>query len=97
MVLERLEAELLGDDDGDRATVEIPPPSTSNVPIPDASTLPLASQPSSLCGGRGGRVVVGVGRGSRPLPPTQDEETPTPGAHRSREKNLHVSHGKRKY
>jgi hypothetical protein len=80
MVLERLEAELLGDHipGGD-----MPPPSTSNVL--DASILPLSSQrPLS----RGGHSAVG--RVPRSLPPT-----PTL-LQRSWEKKLDVSRGKRK-
>jgi hypothetical protein len=55
MVLERLEAKLLGDHDGDHIPGgDMPPPSTSNVP--DASIFPLSSQrPLS----RGGHSVVG--------------------------------------
>ena len=75
--LEHLEAELLGDDDGDLAIVEMQT-STSNVP--NAPTLPLSSQPPSLCGG-----CVAVGSGSRPLLPTQYEDSSTPSSHRSRE------------
>ena len=96
MVLECLEAKLLGDDDGDRViatATEMPPPSSSNVrPIPPIPAFPPASQPPSS---RGVRVATGCD--SRPLPPTQDEETPTGSAHRSREKKLEVSRGKRKY
>ena len=94
MVLERLEAELLGDDDGDHVTAaatKMPPTSSSSVrPIPPISVFPPTSQPPSSRGGR-----VAIRRGSRPLPPTQDEEAS--GAHRSQEKKLEVSHGKRKY
>jgi hypothetical protein len=55
MVLERLEAELLGDHDGDHILGgDLPPPSTSNVP--DASIFPLSSQrPLS----RGGHSAAG--------------------------------------
>jgi hypothetical protein len=55
MVLEHLEAELLGDHDGDHIPGgDMPPPSTSSVP--DASILPISSQhPLS----RGGHSVVG--------------------------------------
>ena len=94
MVLERLEDELLDDDDGDRvtaATTEMPPPSSSSVwPIPPVPFFPPASQTPSSCGGR-----VAIRRGSRPLPPTQDEKASS--AHRSQEKKLEVSHGKKKY
>ena len=69
MGLERLEAELLGDDDGDRViatATEMPPPSSSSVrPIPSVPVFPPASQPPSSRGG-----CVAIGRGSRPLPPT---------------------------
>jgi hypothetical protein len=85
IVLERLEAELLGDHDGDHIhAVEMPPPSTSR--FPDAGALPLASQHPVLHGGH-----VAVGHVPRTLPPT-----PTPLVHRSQEKKLEVSHGKRK-
>ena len=60
MVLERLEAELLGDDDGDcatKTTTKMPPPSSSSVrPIPPVLVFHLASQPSSSCGGH---VAIG--------------------------------------
>lgn len=85
LVLERLEDELLGDDDHqEAAAIEMPPPH-----------LPLASQtPSaSVCGGR-----ATPGRGLRPLVATQDDETPqssTPIVHRQREKKLEISRGKR--
>jgi hypothetical protein len=64
MVLECLEAKLLGDHDGDHIPgADMPPPSTNNVP--DASILSLSSQcPSS----REGHSVVG--RVPRTLPPT---------------------------
>jgi hypothetical protein len=55
MVLERLEAELLGDHDGNHIFGgDLPPPSTSSVP--DASVFPLSSQrPLS----RGGHSATG--------------------------------------
>jgi hypothetical protein len=85
MVLERLEAELLGDHDGDHIHgADMPPPSTSR--FPDATILPLSSQHPVL---HGGHAVVG--RVPQTLPPT-----PAPLLHRSREKKLEVSHGKRK-
>jgi hypothetical protein len=82
-----LEAELLGEYDGDHITGgDMPPPSTSSVP--NASILPLSSQrPLS----RGGHSAAG--RVPRTLPPTP---TPTPLLQRSREKKLEVSCGKRK-
>jgi hypothetical protein len=50
MVLERLEAELLGDHDGDHILGgDLPPPSTSNVL--DASIFPLSSPRPLSCGG----------------------------------------------
>ena len=59
MVLERLEAELLGDDDGDcviAAATKMPPPSSSSVcPIPLVPVFPPASQPPSF---RGGCVAI---------------------------------------
>jgi hypothetical protein len=60
MVLERLEAKLLGDH---ILGVDMPPPSTSRVP--DASVLPLSSQHPLT---RGGHSVVG--HVPRTLPPT---------------------------
>ena len=80
----------LCDDEGDRVVVEMPPPSTSSAP--DAIALPLASQPPSLCGGH-----VAIGHGSRPLPPTLNEETPTPTIHIPWKNKLEVSHCKRKF
>jgi hypothetical protein len=75
--LERLEAELLGDHDGDHIHgANMPPPSTSR--FPDATIFPLSSQHPGL---HGGHVVVG--RVPRTLPPT-----PTPLLHRSQEKKL---------
>jgi hypothetical protein len=85
MVLERLEAQLLGDHNGDRIPrVDMPPPSTSR--FPDASVLPLSPQHPVLCGGHSV-----VGRVPRTLPPS-----PTTLLQRSREKKLEVSRGKRK-
>lgn len=85
LVLERLEDELLGDDDHqEAAAAEMPPP-----------RLPLASQTPSASV-RGGRAAPG--RGLRPLVATQDDETPqssTPIVHRPREKKLEISRGKR--
>jgi hypothetical protein len=81
IVLEHLEAELLGDH---IHGADMPPPSTSR--FPDAGALPLASQHPTLRGGH-----VAVGHVPRTLPPT-----PAPLLHRSQEKKLEVSHGKRK-
>jgi hypothetical protein len=76
MVLERLEAELLGDHNSDHIPVgDMPPPSTSNVP--DASILSLSSQRPLT---HGGHSVVGrVPRSLLPVPPL---------IQRSREKKL---------
>jgi hypothetical protein len=50
MVLERLEAELLGDHDGYRIPrVDMPPPSNST--FPNATVLPLSSHHPTLRGG----------------------------------------------
>jgi hypothetical protein len=50
IVLERLEAELLGDHDGDHIHgVDMPPPSTNR--FLDAKKFPLSSQHPTLCGG----------------------------------------------
>ena len=80
MVLERLEAELLGDDDGDHVTTvttEMPtPPSSSVRPIQPVPVFPPASQPPSSRGDR-----VAIGRDSRPLPPTPNKEARS--AHKS--------------
>jgi hypothetical protein len=85
LVLECLEDELLGDDDHQATVVtEMPPPR-----LPPASQIPSKSV-------RGGRTTLG--RGSRPLVATQDDETPqssTPIIHRPREKKLEISRGKR--
>jgi hypothetical protein len=85
MVLERLEAELLGDHDGDHIPrADRPPPSTRR--FPDASIFPLSSQhPMS----RGGHSVASCV--PRTLP-----HTPTPLLQRSWEKKLEDSRGKRK-
>ena len=84
-MLECLEDELLSDDDHqEAAAAEMPPP-----------RLPLASQTPSASV-RGCRAALG--RGSRPLVATQDDETPqssTPIVHRPREKKLEISRGKR--
>jgi hypothetical protein len=85
IVLECLEAKILGDHDGDHIHGEnMPPPSPSR--LPDVGALPLASQRLVL---HGGHVVVD--HVPRTLPPT-----PAPLLHRSWEEKLEVSHGKRK-
>jgi hypothetical protein len=72
-----LEAELLGDHDGDYILgVDMPPPSTSS--IPDASIFPLSSQCPLSHGGHSA-----TNRVPRTLPPT-----PTPLLQRSREKKI---------
>ena len=85
LVLKRLEDELLGDDDHQAATAaEMPPPR-----LPPASQTPSAS----VCGGH-----AALGRGSRPLVATQDDETPQssiPVVNRPREKKLEIARGKR--
>jgi len=96
LALERLEAKLLGDEDGDNAaaatlavpaTAERSPPSTSRIPSASASQSPSM---------RGGCVAHGPGHIPRPVAPTRDEGTPSPIVHRSQENKLEVSHGKRK-
>ena len=89
IALKRLEAELLGDWDGDHV-VEMPPSSTSR--FIDATILPLALQPPSLHGG-----CVALGHASRPIPSTEETPILTPIAHRSQEKELKISNVKRKY
>ena len=85
MVLELLEAKILGDHDGDRIPPkDMPSPSTSS--IRDASIFPLSSMHPLSHGGHSPISHV-----PRTLPPT-----PTPLLQRSREKKLEVSHGKRK-
>ena len=80
MVLKSLEAELLGDDDGDyvtAATTKMPPASSSIVrPIPLVLVFPPTSQPPSSRGDR-----VAIGRDSQPLPPTPNKEARS--AHKS--------------
>ena len=63
---------------------EMPPPFTTR--FPDVAALPLASQPSTLCG-----VYVAHGYVPQPFPPN-----PTPLVHRTKEKKLEFCHGKRK-
>ena len=83
IALERLEAELLGDHEGDLFhTLEMPSPKTSK--FSDAEVLALASQRLPICGGHSSSSHV-----PRSLPPT-----PIPP--RTREKKLEVSRGKRK-
>jgi hypothetical protein len=81
MVLERLEAELLGD--------HIPGADMPTSPIsrfPDATISPLSSQHPTLCGGH---AIVGCV--PQTLPPI-----PTPLLHRSRENKLEVYRSMRK-
>lgn len=100
--LEQLEAELLGDEDGDNATTTLAVPATSAIPatqrpLPSPSTSrilgSLASQSPSV---RVGHIAHGPRRIPRPIAPTHDEGTPSSIVHRSREKKLEVSRGKRK-
>jgi hypothetical protein len=85
IVLGHLEAEILGDHDGDHIHgANMPPPSTSR--FPDAEALPLASQNLELHEGH-----VAASHVPRTLPPTT-----APLLHRSQEKKLKVSRGKRK-
>lgn len=56
------------------------------------ATLPLALQPPSLHVG-----CVVAGRAQRSFPSTKEVPIPTPIGHRSHEKKLEVSSGKRKY
>ena len=98
IALEHLEVELLGDDDDANAASEIqsalPPPSSSSR-FQGASSLPHTSQPPAASS-RGGRVASRAPLPpARLVPPSQDEEAPV--VHRSREKKLEVSRGKRKY
>jgi hypothetical protein len=85
IILERLEAELLGNHDSDHIhEANIPPPSTSK--FPNAGAFPSTSQHPALHWDH-----VAIGRVPQMLPPT-----PAPLLYRSWEKNLEVSCGKRK-
>ena len=83
IALERLEAELLGDHEGDPIhTSEMPPPTTNR--FLDAGVLPLDSQRSRICASQSSSSHVPRSLPTTPIPP------------RTREKNLEVFHGKRK-
>ena len=94
LTLERLEQELLGEEDDLAAAAAMPPPTCSLFPS-DAPALPSGSRPpfASVSGGR-----AGVGRGSAALASraTGGDDT-TPIVHRPREKKLEISRGKRKH
>ena len=88
LALERLEDELLGDEDDHAATM--PPP-----PLPPGST---SKPPPALV--RGGHARSSLGRGSsRSTSVATRDENPTPfvHGHRQREKKLEISCGKRKH
>jgi len=81
------------EDDDQQATTTsttMPPPSTRRAQV--APTLPPPPS-TSLCGGR---VPSGPGCGSQPLQ-SQTMRGETPIVHRSREKKLEVSRGKKKF
>ena len=86
LTLERLDGELLGDEDDHAvAATTMPPP-----PLPPGSTSqPL---PASV---RGGHAGSSLGRGSMA---TRDENpAPSVHEHRQQQKKLDISHGKRKH
>jgi hypothetical protein len=93
IALERLEEELLGDED-DAYAVPLPraPPSSSS--FPDAPSLPRGSRPPSASV-RGGRAGSSLGRGSAMV--ATGDDNPTPIVHRAREKKMEISRGKRKH
>ena len=85
LTLERLEDELLGDEDDHAAAATMPPP-----PLPPSST---SQPPPALV--RGGHAGSSLGRG---LVATRDENpVPSVHEHRQRQKKLDISRGKRKH
>ena len=95
LTLERLEEELLGDEDDHAAAVATMPPPFATL-FPDAPSLPRGSTsqppPASV---RGGHAGSSLGRGSVA---TRDENpAPSVHEHRQRQKKLDISRGKRKH
>ena len=95
LTLERLEEELLGDDDGNVAPATTMPPPSSMLFL-DALSLPRGSTsrpPSASVRGR--CVRQSLVRGSAPV--TTGDDNPIVRTHREREKKMEISHGKRKH
>ena len=73
IALEGLEAELLGDHDGDPIhTSDMPPPTTSR--FQDARVFPLASQPPRICQGHSSSSHVPQSLLAAPFPPRTREK-----------------------
>ena len=84
IALERLEAKLLGDHDGDQIhTTEMPPPTTNM--FPDARGFPLSSQPSTICGVHSSSSHVPQSLPTTPIPPRTREKN---GSFSWQEENL---------
>ena len=98
LTLERLEDELLGDEDDHAAAATTMPPPSATL-FPDAPSLPRGSTsqppPASV---RGGHAGPSLGRGSSrsTLVATGDENL-APLVHRPRKKKSEISHGKKKH
>ena len=102
LALERLEEEILGDDD-DHATAATTMPVSSYTLFPDAIPFPRGSTsrppgstsrpPSTSV--RGDHVVLNLGCGSTLV--TTRDDNPIVQTHRVQEKKMKISHGKRKH
>ena len=98
LTLERLEDELLGDeDDHATAATTMPPPSATLFPYAPSLPRGSTSQPptASTRGGHAG-PSLGCGSSHSTLVATRDENL-APFVHRPREKKLEISSGKRKH
>ena len=100
LTLERLEDELLGDEDDHAATTRTMPLPSATL-FPDAPSLPRGSTsqppPASM---RGDHAGPSLGRGSsRSTSVATRDENPAPfvHGHRQREKKLKISRGMRKH
>ena len=100
LTLERLEDELLGNEDDHAAIVATMPPPSAFL-FPNAPSLPRGSTsqppPASV---RGGHAGPSLGRGSSHSTSmdTRDENpAPFVHGHRQQEKKLEISRGKRKH
>ena len=99
LTLERLEEELLGDEDDHVAAKTTTMPPTSSTLFPNAPSLPRGSTsqtPSASAWGGHAGPSLGCGSSRSTLVATGDDNL-APFVHRPREKKLEISHGNKKH